>query len=81
MVFNKMDRYSWVEKDEDDLRPPTKENISLEEMKKTWMGRVGSPCIFISAKHRQNIDAFRKLLYDTVAEIHKIRYPYDNFLY
>ncbi len=81
MVFNKTDKYSWVDQDEDDLSPPTRENISLEEMKKTWMGRLGNPCIFISAKHKQNIEAFRKLLYDMVVEIHKKRYPYDNLLY
>ncbi|TVR43933.1 MAG: GTPase HflX [Bacteroidia bacterium] len=81
VVFNKMDKYRWVEKEEDDLTPSTKENISLEEMKETWMGRVNAPCIFISAKHKENIEAFRRLLYDTVVDIHRIRYPYDNFLY
>ncbi|MDR4988044.1 MAG: GTPase HflX [Bacteroidales bacterium] len=81
MVFNKMDQYQWVEKDEDDLTPATRENISLEEMKQTWMARVNDPCIFISAKYKGNIEAFRRLLYDTVVEIHKKRYPYDNFLY
>jgi len=81
MVFNKMDKYQWVEKEEDDLTPATRENISLEEMKQTWMGRINHPCIFISAKHKDNIEAFRKLLYDTVVEIHKERYPYDNLLY
>ena len=81
MVFNKMDKYQWVEKEENDLTPATRENISLEEMKQTWMGRINHPCIFISAKHKDNIEAFRKLLYDTVVEIHKERYPYDNLLY
>ena len=81
MVFNKMDNYTWTEKDEDDLTPPTIENVSLDEMKETWMGRVNDPCIFISAKKKQNIEAFRRLLYDTVISIHKVRYPYDNFLY
>ena len=81
MVFNKMDKYQWVEKEEDDLTPATSENISFEEMKQTWMGRINHPCIFISAKHKDNIEAFRKLLYDTVVEIHKERYPYDNLLY
>ncbi len=81
MVFNKMDKYSWIEKEEDDLTPATRENISLEEMKQTWMARVNEPCIFISAKHKDNIEAFRRLLYDKVVEIHKERYPYDNFLY
>ena len=81
MVFNKMDKYQWIEKEEDDLSPTTRENISLEEMKQTWMGRINHPSVFISAKHKDNIEAFRKLLYDTVVEIHKERYPYDNFLY
>lgn len=81
VVFNKMDKYRWVEKEEDDLTPSTKENISLEEMKETWMGKVNAPCIFISAKHKENIEAFRRLLYDTVVDIHRTRYPYDNFLY
>ncbi len=81
VVFNKMDKYQWVEKEADDLSPPTRENISLEEMKATWMGRMNAPCIFISAKHKDNIEAFRRLLYDRVVDIHKKRYPYDNFLY
>ncbi len=81
MVFNKMDKYAWIEKEEDDLTPATTENISLEEMKKTWMAKVNDPSVFISAKHKQNIEPFRRLLYDTVVEIHKKRYPYDSFLY
>ncbi len=81
MVFNKMDKYSWTEKEEDDLTPATRENISLEEMKQTWMAKVNEPCIFISAKHKDNIEAFRRMLYDKVVEIHKERYPFDSFLY
>ncbi len=81
MVFNKMDAYTFVEKEADDLTPPQKENISLEEMKQTWMGKSNEPCIFISAKEKLNIEAFRKQLYDAVVNIHQIRYPYDNFLY
>jgi GTPase len=81
MVFNKMDKYSWIEKEEDDLTPATRENISLETMKQTWMAKVNEPCIFISAKNKDNIEPFRRLLYDKVVEIHKERYPYDNFLY
>ena len=81
VVFNKMDKYRWTEKEADDLTPATRENISLEEMKSTWMGRMNSPCIFISAKHKDNIEGFRRLLYDRVVEIHQKRYPYDNFLY
>ena len=81
MVFNKMDRYTWVEKEADDLTPSEKENISLEEMKQTWMGKTNAPCIFISAKEKQNIEPFRRMLYDHVVRIHKTRYPFDNFLY
>ncbi len=81
VVFNKMDKYSWVEKEEDDLTPSTRENISLEEMKETWMATMNAPCIFISAKKKQNLEPFRRLLYDTVVEIHQQRYPYDHFLY
>ncbi len=81
VVFNKMDKYSWVEKEEDDLTPATRENISLEEMKETWMGKMNAPCIFISAKKKENIEQFRRMLYDTVVEIHQKRYPYDHFLY
>jgi GTPase len=81
MVFNKIDKYSFVQQDPDDLSPPTRENLSLEDLKNTWMARTNEPCIFISAKQKQNMEAFRRLLYDTVVGIHKERYPYDNFLY
>ena len=81
MVFNKTDLYTFVEKEEDDLTPPDESNISLEDMKRTWMSKENAPSIFISAKKKDNIESFRKLLYDKVVEIHKIRYPYDNFLY
>ncbi len=75
MVFNKMDQYSWIEKEADDLTPPGPENISLKEMEATWMGRENSPSIFISAKHKQNIEAFRQLLHQKALEIHRTRYP------
>lgn len=81
MVFNKIDKYTFVQKDEDDLTPPTKENTSLEELKQTWMARENAPCIFISAKERLNIENFRRLLYEHVLEIHKKRYPYDTPVY
>jgi GTP-binding protein HflX len=81
IVFNKVDAYNFIEKDKDDLTPKSKENISLEELKRTWMAKTDNPCIFISALHKQNVEAFRKLLYDKVREIHVTRYPYDNFLY
>jgi GTPase len=81
MVFNKIDNYTFTQKDEDDLTPSGKENVSLEELKQTWMAEVNSPCIFISAKHKQNIDDFRKMLYNHVLEIHRLRYPYDVPIY
>jgi GTP-binding protein HflX len=81
LVFNKIDAYKWVKKDEDDLSPRSKENFSLEELKNSWMAKSNSPSIFISAKHKTNIDEFREILYKLVREIHTTRYPYDKFLY
>lgn len=81
MVFNKVDLYSWIEKEEDDLTPSTKENLSLEDMKNTWMAKENHPCIFVSAKTKENYQDFRKLLYENIKEVHAIRYPYNKFLY
>ena len=81
IVFNKIDNYSWVEKDADDLTPPTKENISLDDLRKTWMARLNDNCLFISAKEKQNIDEFRDVLYKKVRELHVQKYPYNDFLY
>lgn len=81
MVFNKIDAYSFVEKDLYDLSPPTKENLTLEELQKTWMAKANSPAIFISAKQKTNVEEFRKLLYEEVKRLHILRYPYNNFLY
>lgn len=81
IVFNKIDAYKYVQKDEDDLTPKTRENWSLEELKKSWMAKTENPCIFISAIEKQNVENFRNLLYNKVREIHITRYPYDNFLY
>jgi GTPase len=81
MVFNKVDAYQWIEKDEDDLTPPTKENTSLIDLQKSWMAKDNQPCIFISAKTKENYHEFRKLLYDNIKVVHAIRYPYNNFLY
>ncbi len=81
LVFNKIDAYTWSQKPADDLTPTTQENVSLDELKRTWMGKKGTDCIFISAKQKINIRAFRELLYKMVREIHVTRYPYDNFLY
>lgn len=81
IVFNKIDAYSWTEKEPDDLTPETKENISLESLKKTWMARMNDNCIFISAREKQNIDELREILYKKVRELHVQKYPYNDFLY
>jgi GTPase len=80
-VFNKIDAFQYIEKEEDDLTPGTKENLSLDELKKTWMANSNGSCVFISAKKRRNIKELRELVYDRVKEIHRKRYPYDDFLY
>lgn len=81
IVFNKIDAYNWVEKDADDLTPATKENIPLEELKRTWMAKMEDNCIFISAREKQNIDELRDVLYKKVRELHVQKYPYNDFLY
>jgi GTPases len=83
LVFNKIDAYTWVEKEEDDLTPMSKENLSLEDLKKTWMGKLGHylECLFISAKQKENIDELREVLYKRVRELHVQKYPYNDFLY
>ena len=81
IIFNKIDNYHWTEKEEDDLTPATKENITLEELKKTWMAKEQEQCLFISAKNKENIDEFRDVLYKKVRELHVQKYPYNDFLY
>jgi GTP-binding protein HflX len=81
IIFNKIDAYRFIEKDPFDLTPAVKENLSLEELKKTWMAKINMPCLFISATQKLNIEAFKELLYPQVKEIHRSRYPYDNFLF
>ena len=81
IVFNKIDSYTWVEKEEDDLTPATRENVTLEELKRTWMGKLSDSCLFISAKRRENIDELRDILYKKVRELHVQKYPYNDFLY
>ena len=95
IVFNKIDAYTWVEKEEDDLTPETKENVSLDNLRRTWMARIGDPqisnlksqiskymeCVFISAKQKENIDELRDILYKRVRELHVQKYPYNDFLY
>ena len=80
-VFNKMDAYSWTEKDADDLTPAGKENVSLDDLMNTWMSRVGDDCIFISARQKTNIEELKALLYKRVRELHVQKYPYNNFLF
>ncbi len=94
LVFNKIDAYTWVEKEDDDLTPATKENVTLDELKHTWMGKLGKQgdkeagssghyleCLFISAREKQNIDELREILYKRVRELHVQKYPYNDFLY
>lgn len=92
IVFNKIDAYTWVEKEADDLTPRTKENIPLDELMHTWMAKLNPEngqvaednrlgCFFISAAKRTNIEEFRELLYKRVREMHVQKYPYNDFLY
>lgn len=81
IVFNKIDAYTWVEKEADDLTPPTRENITLEQLQKTWMAKMNDDCIFISAKERTNVDLLRDTLYEKVRQLHVQKYPYNDFLY
>ena len=81
IIFNKIDNYHWLEKESDDLTPETKENVTLEELKKTWMARLNDNCLFISAKEKENVDEFRTVLYKKVRELHVQKYPYNDFLY
>ena len=93
LVFNKIDAYTWTPQDEDDLTAPTKENISLEDLEKTWMAKQSADyksagtlggyleCMFISAKQKENIDELRDILYKRVRELHVQKYPYNDFLY
>ena len=81
LVFNKIDAYTWVPQDDDDLTPPKRENISLDSLKKTWMAKMQGDCQFISAKNKENIDELREVLYQKVRELHVQKYPYNDFLY
>jgi len=81
IVFNKIDAFKYIKKDEDDLTPTTKENLSLEELKKTWMSNLNQTCVYISAQKKENIEDFKKIVYDAVKEIHVVRFPYNNLLY
>ena len=81
LVFNKIDAYTYTPKEEDDLTPATKENMSLDDLKKSWIAKANTPCIFISARDKVGVDKLRSDLYGMVREIHAGRYPFNNFLY
>lgn len=81
VVFNKIDAYTWIEKEADDLTPPTKENTSLEDLKKTWMSKITDDVLFISATKKQGVDELRSKLYTRVKQLHVQKYPYNDFLY
>ena len=81
LVFNKIDAYTYVEKAPDDLTPRTRENISLEELERTWMARMADDCLFISARDRTNVDRLKRVAYGRIRELHTQKYPYNDFLY
>lgn len=81
LVFNKVDAFTYVKKDDDDLTPRLRENIPLEELKQTWMAKMNDNCIFISARERINIDELKSRLYEMAKEIHMKRFPYNDFLF
>ncbi|MBO5706003.1 MAG: GTPase HflX [Bacteroidaceae bacterium] len=81
IIFNKVDAYRWVEKDEDDLTPATRENVSLDDLIKTWMTRLSGECLFISALEKTGYDTLRQVLYNKVREMHVQKYPYNDFLF
>jgi len=81
MVFNKTDAYTYIKKDPDDLSEKVRENLTLEELRNSWMARSNTNSVFISALKKLNIEELKELLYQKVREIHSKRYPYDNFLY
>ena len=81
MVFNKIDAFKYVEKDADDLTPPTRENIPLSEFEKTWMAKMDNNCVFMSAKDHINVEVLKQMLYIKAREIHAQRFPYNDFLY
>ena len=81
LVFNKIDAYSFIKKEEDDLAPPKKENLSLEDLEKTWIADLDGGAIFISALNKIHFQELKNLIYEKVKSLHEVRYPYNNFLY
>lgn len=80
-IFNKIDAFTYTQKDADDLSPREKTNLSLEEWQDSWMAKKSTPSIFISAKQKQNIEVLKNLIYEEVKKIHVQRFPYNDFLY
>ncbi len=80
-IFNKIDNYRWIDKDPDDLTPKQKCNITLDELKQTWMAKAGTKTLFISAKTKENMDELRTVLYEEIKKLHIQIYPFNNFLY
>ena len=81
VLFNKIDAYTWTPKEADDLTPATRENITFDELERTWMGRLNGECLFVSALKKTGIENMRKVLYDRVKQLHVQKYPYNDFLY
>lgn len=81
LVFNKIDAFTFEEKETDDLTPVHKRNLSLDQLKNSWMSKLNSPVLFISAAKKENIEEFKKVLYENIKELHQVRYPYNKFLY
>ena len=81
IVFNKIDAYKWVDKEPDDLTPGTRENVTLDELRRTWMAKLPGDCLFVSAREKLNIDELREALYSRVRALHVQKYPYNDFLY
>lgn len=80
-VFNKIDAFTYVSKDDDDLTPRTKDNFTLEEWKNSWMAKSNTPALFISATQKTNVEAFKETLYEEIKTIHSQRFPYNDYLY
>jgi GTP-binding protein HflX len=81
LVFNKIDAYTFIEKDDDDLTPPKKGNQSLTDLQKTWMSKIDGNTMFISALNKTHFEDLKDEMYSSIKKLHEIRYPYNNFLY
>ena len=81
LFFNKIDAYTFVEKDGDDLTPIIKENLSLQDLQKTWMSKLEKNVMFISALNKTHFDDLKDEMYSRIKQLHEVRYPYNNFLY